>query len=85
MAARYYRPRFGAGVLARTASWLAVQADYETAQRQDKRVLRSIRPVVDTPHRNIAVGPNRAMSLWRQRLARSEKARQIAESRAVSA
>ncbi len=85
VAARYYRPRFGSGALARAASWLAVQADYQTAQRQDKRVLRSIRPVVGSPHTNIAVGADRAISLWYQRLSQSEGARQMSERRPVSA
>ena len=79
VAARYYRPRFGSGVLARAASWLAVQADYQTAQRQDKRVLRSIRPVVGSPHANMAVGADRAISLWYQRLSHTQQSRQAAE------
>jgi phenylpropionate dioxygenase-like ring-hydroxylating dioxygenase large terminal subunit len=83
VAARYYRPRFGSGVLARAASWLAVQADYQTAQRQDKRVLRSIRPEVGSSHANMAVGADRAISLWYRRLSQSQDARQ-AEDRSVS-
>jgi phenylpropionate dioxygenase-like ring-hydroxylating dioxygenase large terminal subunit len=85
VAARYYRPRFGSGALARATSWLAVQADYQTAQRQDKRVLRSIRPPVGSPHTNMAVGADRAISLWYQRLAHAQQTRRAAEQRSVSA
>ncbi|MGH9017366.1 MAG: hypothetical protein ACRDY1_06430 [Acidimicrobiales bacterium] len=75
VAARYYRPRLGSRLLARVASWLAVQVDYQTAQRQDKRILRSIRPLVGSPHANIAVGADKAISLWYARLSQSDRAR----------
>jgi len=73
VAGRYYRPRFGAGVVARAASWLAAQADYQTAQRQDRRVLRSIRPLVGSPRANTMVSADRPISLWYARLAQSER------------
>jgi hypothetical protein len=50
MAGRYYRTRLGRGVLARTTSWLGAQADWQTAQRQDRRILGSVRPAVGSPH-----------------------------------
>lgn len=84
VAARYYRPRLGSGMLARATSWLAVEADYRTAQRQDKRILRSIRPVVGSPHANMAVGADKPVSLWYARLPQSDRARSSASERVGS-
>ncbi|HEV2368232.1 MAG TPA: hypothetical protein VGR90_00065 [Acidimicrobiales bacterium] len=64
VAARYYRPRLGSGRLARATSWLGAQADWQTAQRQDRRILESIRPAIGSPHANMAVGADRLISLW---------------------
>lgn len=64
VAARYYRPRLGRGRLARATSWFGAQADWQTAQRQDRRILESVRPVVGSPHANMAVGADRLISLW---------------------
>lgn len=67
VAARYYRPRVGRGLLARLVSWLAVELDLRTAQYQDTRILGSIRPRVGSPRANIAMGGDKPISLWYRR------------------
>lgn len=64
VAARYYLRALGSGRLARAAGWLVAQGDAQIVQRQDRRVLEAVRPVVGGPHENLLARADRGVSLW---------------------
>ncbi|HVX18214.1 MAG TPA: Rieske 2Fe-2S domain-containing protein [Acidimicrobiales bacterium] len=74
VAARYYLRQLGSGRVARAASWLFAQADAQIAQRQDRRVLDAIRPVVGGPHENVLARADRGVSLWYRLATATERA-----------